>query len=403
MVVIGAGQAGLAVSRGLTEAGVDHVVLERGRVAETWRNRWDSFSLVTPNWSLRLPGMPYSGDEPEGYLSKAGIIALLEQYAATVRAPVQEGVSVESVSADPRGIRLETTSGSMVAAAVVVCSGSYQRPYRPAGAADLPHGVRVMDADRYRSPDDVGPGRVLVVGSGQTGCQLAEELRMAGRDVILACGRAPWIPRRLDGRDIFTWLARTGFLDTPLTALPSPMARLVSNPQTTGRDGGHDLHYRTLQDLGVVLVGRLEGADGSRVSFAHDLDASVAFGDARYNEIRALLANQLPAQGMDVPEMPDPQPFRAPHVDSVPVKELSSVIFTCGFRPDYASWIGFPVFDEIGFPVTTDGATAALGLYFCGVHFMRTRKSGILMGVGSDAALVSGSVAGYVHSSRRPH
>lgn len=400
VVVVGAGQAGLAVSHGLSAAGVDHRILERGRVAQTWRGRWESFSLVTPNWTLRLPGMAYSGDEPEGYLDKAGIIALLEAYASTMRAPVEEGVAVERLHRGPAGFTLETTAGSVSASAVVVCTGSYTLPHRPASAA-LGPGVRVMDAGEYRSPDDVGPGRVLVVGSGQTGCQLAEELALAGRDVVLSCGRAPWIPRRLGDRDTITWLARTSFFDTPLTALPGPTARLVSNPQATGRDGGHDLHYRTLQDLGVALAGRLRDADGHRVSFADDLEASVAFGDARYGELRALLASQLPPQGVEVPPMPDPQPFRAPRLESVPLKELAAVIFTSGFRPDYARWIDFPVFDEIGFPVTIDGATLVAGLFFCGVHFMRTRQSGILMGVGADAALVAGAVSDHVHASGR--
>lgn len=396
VVVIGAGQAGLAVSHQLAAVGVEHIVLERDRVAQSWRGRWDSFTLVTPTSTIRLPGHTAEG-APEGYLAKADIVALLEQYASANQAPVFEGVDVERLDAGPRsGFVLRTSAGELPARAVVVCSGAFQKPHRPTIAAGLPVRVPVLDATDYRNPDDIGPGRVVIVGSGQTGCQLAEELHLAGREVVLACGRAPWIPRRLEGRDTFTWLCETSFFDQPLAALPSPAARLVSNPQATGRDGGHDLHYRTLQELGVQLTGRLAYADDSAMTFADDLDASVSFGDARYHDLKTLLATQLPAKGIIAPEMPDPPPFHADPIASVATKDVAAVIFTSGFRPDYARWVGLPVFDELGFPITVDGAAAVGGLYFCGVHFLRNRQSGLLMGVGADAALVADSVARYV-------
>lgn len=396
VLVIGAGQAGLAVSHQLAAAGVEHVVLERDRVAQSWRGRWDSFTLVTPTSTIRLPGHT-AGGVPEGYLAKDDIVALLEQYASATQAPVFEGVDVERLEAGPRsGFVLRTSAGELTARAVVVCTGAFQKPHRPTVAAGLPAHLPVLDATDYRNPDDIGPGRVVIVGSGQTGCQLAEELHLAGRDVVLACGRAPWMPRRLEGRDTFTWLCETSFFDQPLVALPSPAARLVSNPQATGRDGGHDLHYRTLQALGVQLTGRLASADDAALTFADDLDASVAFGDARYHDLKTLLATQLPAKGITAPEMPDPPPFHADPIASVATNDVAAVIFTSGFRPDYTRWVGLPVFDELGFPVTVDGAAAVGGLYFCGVHFMRNRQSGLLMGVGSDAALVADSVARYV-------
>lgn len=393
VVVIGAGQAGLAVSHELTSAGVQHVVLERDRVASAWRRRWDSFTLVLPNWTIRLPGGgSYSGDDPDGYLARDAVVAHFEDYARD--APVHEGVGVTALGpGSDGGFLLRTTAGEITARAVVVCSGSFDRPVRPAAVAGLPPSVQVLDAIDYRNPGDLAPdGVVVVVGSGQTGCQLAEELHLAGRDVVLACGRAPWMPRRLGGRDIVHALEDSGFFDMPRSALPAPAARFVPSPQATGRDGGHDLHYRTLQDLGVRLAGRLAGADGSRVGFADDLAASVAFGDARWADLSALISTQFPRRALPVPELPVPPPFHAPELESIATSDIASVVITSGYRPGYAAWVDFPVFDDLGFPATENGSTDVPGLYFCGAHFQRVRKSGILLGVGEDAELVGAAV-----------
>ena len=190
-VVIGGGQAGLSVSRELTQAGVEHAVLERGRVAETWRGRWDSFCLVTPNWSVQLPGHPYDGDDPDGFMPRDELVAYLERYAAAVEAPVREGVEVSSLQPHPEGgFELQSSAGDIVASNVVLSTGAYQRPHRPAGAATLPGDLLQVDVEDYRNPGDLPAGPVLVVGSGQSGCQVAEELHEAGREVVLACGRA---------------------------------------------------------------------------------------------------------------------------------------------------------------------------------------------------------------------
>jgi putative flavoprotein involved in K+ transport len=252
----------------------------------------------------------------------------------------------------------------------------------------------VIDAQDYRNPAALPPGKVLVVGSGQTGCQLSEELHEAGREVFLACGRAPWLPRRPGGRDIVTWLRETSFFDTPLSALPSPAARLGANLLVTGQRGGHDLHYRTLQAMGVQLLGRLAGVEGHRASFAGDLADSVAFGDARHADIRKLLTEQLPTKGIMAPELPDPPPFHADPPLELDLNGFGVVIVTTGFRPDYTHWVRFPAFDAMGFPLTDDGASTVVpGLFFCGVHFLRKRKSSVLFGVGEDAAIVAQSIA----------
>jgi len=395
VVVVGAGQAGLAVSHGLINLGIDHVVVERARIGETWRGLWDSFCLVTPNWTMCLPGAPYVGDDPEGFIPRDDIVQHLERYASTFGMPIREGVAVDSIEpAESGGFLLRTSVGDVHAEVVVVCTGAYQRPHRPDIAAAFPPGVLIIDAEDYQNPALLPPGRVLVVGSGQAGCQISEELHEAGREVFLACGRAPWAPRRLDGRDIVTWITETTFLDTPLRALPSPAARLGANLQATGRQGGHDLHYRTLQAMGVQLLGHLVGIDGHRASFAGDLADSVAFGDARYRDIRQVLNEQLSAKGKRVPTLPDPSPFHADPPHEVDLDDFGVVIFTSGYRPDYARWIRFPAFDALGFPLTDNGASTVVpGLFFCGVHFMRKRKSSLLVGVGEDAAIVAHSIA----------
>ncbi|MDF2712758.1 MAG: FAD-dependent oxidoreductase, partial [Nonomuraea muscovyensis] len=310
VVVVGAGQAGLAVSYELTARGIEHLVLERARVGQSWRGLWDSFWLVTPNWTMSLPGAPYTGDDPEGFVPRDEIVRYLQRYASSFAAPVREGVGVDRLEPGPGGgFLLGTSAGELRAASVVVCTGAYQRPHRPAIAAGFPREVLVLDAHDYRNPTALPPGKVLVVGSGQTGCQLAEELRQAGREVFLACGRAPWLPRRPGGRDIVTWLKETSFFDTPLSALPAPAARLGANLLVTGHRGGHDLHYRTLQATGVQLLGRLAGVAGHRAAFAGDLADSVAFGDARHADIRTLLGEQLPPRASRRPSCPTPRPF----------------------------------------------------------------------------------------------
>ncbi len=395
VVVIGAGQAGLAVSYELTAAGIDHVVLERARVGQTWRGLWDSFCLVTPNWTMSLPGAAYTGNDPEGFVPRDEIVRYLQRYASSFGAPVREGVRVDSLEPAPNGeFLLRTSAGDLQAASVVVCTGAYQRPHRPKVAAGIPHDVMVIDAQDYRNSAALPLGNVLVVGSGQTGCQLSEELHEAGREVFLACGRAPWLPRRPGGRDIVSWLNETTFFDTPLSALPSAAARLGANLLVTGHRGGHDLHYRTLQAMGVHLLGHLAGVEEHRAHFAADLADSVAFGDARYADIRKLLNKELPTRGLTAPDLPDPPPFHADPPLELDLNGFGVVILTSGFRPDYSHWMRFSAFDAMGFPLTDNGASTVVpGLFFCGVHFLRKRKSAVLFGVGEDAAIVAQSIA----------
>ena len=396
-VVVGAGQAGLSVSRELTQAGIPHVVLERGRVGETWRQRWDSFCLVTPNWSVQLPGHRYDGDDPDGFMPRDEIVRYLERYAAA--APVHDAVEVRSVR--PRaegGFRLRSSAGEIACERLVLSTGAYQRPHRPAVADALPAQLLQLDVEDYVNAERLPPGPVLVVGSGQSGCQIAEELQRAGREVFLACGKAGWAPRRIGEHDLFWWLRETGDLDDSFESLETPAARLTANLQATGHGGGHDLHYRTLSDLGVTLLGHFHGVDGSEARFAADLRDSVAWADKRNAKLMERIRGVVAERGLPEPEIREPEPFTADTPERLDLSGFGAVVFSSGFRPDYQSWVKIPgAFDELGFPIHEEGAsTVARGLFFVGVHFLRKRKSSLLIGVGEDAALVARQIAAEV-------
>lgn len=397
VVVVGGGQAGLATSHELSTLGVDHVVLERGRIGQTWRDRWDSFCLVTPNWSVQLPDALYDGPDPDGFMPRDEIVEYLERYATASGSPVREGVEVNSVSSSGHGgFSIATSGGDLVSDAVVVATGAYQNPHRPRGADALPAHLPQIDIDDYRNPGQLPDGTVLIIGSAQSGCQVAEELQEAGKEVVLACGRAPWAPRRIGDHDLFWWAEETGFFDMPLEALPSPEARLSGNLIATGHGGGHDLSLRTLHDGGVTLAGHFREVEGGTIRFTQDLGESVAFGDEAYRTFRDDVVFDFVAErGMDVPDLPDLPPFEVEGLDSLDLADVGVVIFATGFRPDYGSLLAWPnAFDALGFPIQHDGASTVIpDLYFVGVHFLRKRKSSLLLGVGEDAAVVAKKIA----------
>lgn len=395
VVIIGAGQAGLAVSHELGRAGVPYVVLERGRVGQTWRGRWDSFRLVAPNWTTRLPGQTYDGPDPDGFDHREQIVGFLERYATAGDLPVWEGVEVTSLEPRPAGgFVLRTSAGRLEAERVVLATGAYQRPHRPAGAATLPGDLLQIDAEGYRNPAQLPPGPVLVIGSGQTGSQIAEELADAGRDVFLACGRAPWAPRRINGHDAVWWALETGFLDAPVGSLPDPSARLAGNVLATGHDGGRDIHLRTLRSRGVTLLGRFLGAEGRHARFAPDLGESAAWADERCAQFLEMCCRLAADRGLAQPDAPELEPFSAEAPEWLSLRGFGAAVIAGGFRPDYKTWVHIPdAFDALGFPVQEEGASTVMpGLYFVGVHFLRKRKSALLLGVGEDAAIVAGQI-----------
>jgi putative flavoprotein involved in K+ transport len=395
VAVIGAGQAGLSVSHELSALGIENVVLERGRTGETWRGRWDSFCLVTPNWTVQLPGGHYTGGDPDGFMPRDEVVAHLARYAADLAADVREGVDVAAIEPRLHGFDVQTSSGPLHAAQVVLATGAYQRPHRPPAAATLPAGLPQLDVEGFRNVQMLPPGGVLIVGSGQSGCQIAEELREAGREVFLASGKAPWAPRRMGGHDLVWWAVETGFLDAPVESLPDPSARLSANILATGHGGGHDLSLRTLRSSGVTLLGHFLGAADGVLRFAPDLTESVAWGDERYRNFMAMVSRTAVERGWDPPEIIDPDPFDGRSPERLDLSAVGSVIFSAGFRPDYSSWLPWPeAFDEFGFPIHRDGgSTIVPGIWFVGVHFMRKRKSSVLIGVGEDASVVAAGIA----------
>src|SRR5438874_2143636 len=386
VAVIGAGQAGLSSSWFLKQASVDHVVLEAGRVAETWRSRrWDSFCLVTPNWSVRLPGGGYRGPDPDGFMDLRELIDHFDAWADSFQAPVQAGCTVAALDSDGEKFVLTTSNGKIQARTVVVASGGYQRAHLPANAKQIPTGLAQVLGEDYSNSSALAPGAVLVVGSGQTGCQLAEELHETGRKVFLACGRSPWSPRRWGGKDLVRWTVDSGWWDRKA---PAPGARLVGNVLATGHGGGHDMHHRTLQAQGVELLGHYLGAEDGKIHFADDLAELVDASDNLARIFRSHVAAHCERLGVDMEwEMPPPMRVPGRTVLDIDREGITTVIWTAGYRPSYG-WVHLPVFDDMGFPVQVDGRSAVPGLYFMGVHFQRKAQSAVLYGAGEDAEIV---------------
>jgi putative flavoprotein involved in K+ transport len=339
-IVVGGGQAGLSTSYHLTRAGRDHLVLERGRLAETWRSqRWDGFVLNTPNWAQRLPGFHYRGPDPDGFAPLADTISYLEEYARAIDAPVREHAEVTAIRHRGDGFVVETADEAFAAASVVIAAGAYQRPTPSPLARALPAHVFQLHTSEYRRPDQLPDGAVLVVGSGQSGCQIADELLDDGRPVYLSVGRCPWLPRRYRDRELVHWLLDTGLADDTVASLPSPAARLACNPPVSGNDGGHDCNPRWLAARGAILLGRVEGVDGSAIRIGPGLDESLQAGDAFVAGFRRRVDEYVAAAGLDAA---DPEPEQ-PHAPVPLLSELdlrqagvSTVLWANGFRPTTA-------------------------------------------------------------------
>jgi putative flavoprotein involved in K+ transport len=403
VAVIGAGQAGLAASRHLTEQGRDHVLLERaGQVGERWRtDRWDSLTLVSPNWSLRLPGFSYAGDDPDGFLSRAGVVDYLEDYAASFGPPVRFGTEVTSVTAQPAGtgFLVSTDAGRIAADTVIVATGPYHSPALPAAAARLPAGVRQLHSATYRNPGELPPGAVLVVGTGQSGAQIAEELYLSGREVFLSVGSSGRAPRRYRGRDIIWWLLTVGFFDETFEEAHEPKSREGGIPHLSGKDGGHSLNLHRFARDGVRLLGGVRGAAGGTLRLAGDLYKNLAKADGFAAFAAEAIDSFIAQTGLDAPPDEDESPLRDGFAtESVLELDLAaagitSVVWATGYRYDFGP-IRFDVFDQHGYPVQRQGVTAVPGLYFLGLQWMHTRKSATFWGVGEDAEHIVGHIAG---------
>ncbi|SFK12921.1 MSMEG_0569 family flavin-dependent oxidoreductase [Cellulomonas sp. KH9] len=400
VVVVGGGQAGLALSYHLVAAGVDHVVLERDTVAHEWRDgRWDAFTLVTPNWHCRLPGYAYDGPDPDGFMGRDEVHAWVRRYADTFDAPVAEGVAVTGlVPRDGGGFRVTTTAGTLTADAVVAAVGGYHTPVVPPWAADLPEHVVQIHSHRYRHPDGLPDGPVLVVGTGQSGTQIAEDLLLAGREVHLAAGRAPRVARRYRGKDCMTWLAEMGVYDLPV-ATRGLAKRESTNHYVTGRGGGRDIDLRDFARRGMHLYGRATGVDlagAPAVTFAPTLTADLDHADSVAESIKDDIDRYVAAHGIDAPHedryvpvwRPDTEPER------LPLDRVASVVWSVGFRADW-SWLGTlgeQVLDAHGHPRHVRGLSPVADLAFLGLPWLHTWGSGRFHGVAADAEHLAGAL-----------
>ncbi len=400
-VVVGAGQAGLCMSWELSRADRPHVVLEaRSELGGGWRDRWDNFQLVTPNWSASFPEFAYDGSDPDGYMPRDSIAARVARYAEVVGAPVRLNARVTKMSARADGgFQLETTDGPVRAETVIVAIGSFHEPRMPAIAAAMPDNVLQLHSHHYRREANLPAGGVLIVGSGQSGAQLAEELWEAGRRVYLSTGTAGRMPRRYRGHDSFFWLfelANRGEafgLGLPtVDMLPSPAARLMGNPAWSGHGGGRDTNLREFAARGMTLLGRIQAVEGRRLTLAPDLPANLARADAFFDERwRSLVDRYIEAAGMEAPADDRQQfDFEPPLLEELDLGSagISTVLWTTGYRLNY-DWIDLPIFDEFGWPKQRRGVTEVPGLYFTGLIWQHNTLSATLAGASMEARHVA--------------
>ncbi len=394
-IVIGAGQAGLAISRCLLDRGVDHVVLERGRIGERWRSeRWDSLHLLTPNWMTNLPGWAYDGPDPHGFMTSAQLVASFERYARGSGAPIEQHSDVRSLRFDGETFDVSTANGRWRAASVVIATGWCDRPAVPTVSGHLAPDIHQIAPSSYRNPSSLPAGGVLVVGASATGVQLADELRRAGRQVVVAVGRHSRLPRRYRGMDIFWWLQRIGSRDKTIDQMPDPVAaRIEPSLQLVGDRDGRLVDLAALHDAGVQLTGRLVGISDHHVSFGDDLLHATTTADQRMRRVLAEIDDHIDRSGL-AREVLAPEPIApvrpAPPPDRLDLRDrgITTVVWATGHRRAYP-WLHLPVLDTRGEIRQRRGVTTVPGLYVLGQHFQHHRNSDGLDGIGRDAELVA--------------
>ena len=400
-VIIGGGHAGLTMSYSLSQLGREHMILERGRVGERWRSeRWDSFHFQFPNWTIELPGYKYQSEEPDAFAPGREVVRFLDDYAASIKAPVRCGVTVTSVEQGSHAGRylIHTQDGTIEAANVVIATGPFQRAAVPLISAEVPTDVFQVHSNNYRNPDQLPPGAILVVGAGSSGCQIAEDLNQSGRRIYLSVGHHRRVPRRYHGRDFGWWASTMGVWEQTVDMLPSPQAKKDPVPLLTPANGGHDVDLRRMAAEGVTLLGRLQAISGSRLIIADDLKKNLAEGDLRFTDYKKLVDNYVSKTGLTVPEetssdhgVAEPDEVLHPILE-IDLKNagISSIVWATGFRYDF-DWVKLPIFDNTGEPVHRRGVTSFPGIYFLGLRWLYKRKSFFLImaGPAEDAAYLA--------------
>jgi putative flavoprotein involved in K+ transport len=410
-VIIGAGHAGLAMSRCLAERAIDHVVLERGEVANTWKTeRWDSLTLLTPNWQSRLPGYGYQGDDPHGYRAMPETIAFIERYADVISAPVQTHTEVTSVRPGDGGYTVATNQSDWQCRTVVLASGACNIPHVPAVAEAVPAAINTLTPVQYRNADQLEDGGVLVVGAAATGIQIADEIHRSGRPVTLAAGEHIRAPRVYRGKDIEWWMDAAGVLDERYDEVDDiNRARSVPSLQLTGSPERRMIDLNALTSIGVKLVGRLAGISDGKAQFSGSLKNMCALSDLKMNRLLDTIDEWATDNGLD-DEVDPPHRFAPTEVDASPPLgmdltsgEIKTIIWATGFRPDY-SYLDVPVLDRKGRVRHDGGVVEAPGMYLMGIQFLRRRKSALIDGAGDDARDLSAYLASYLdHQSAACH
>jgi putative flavoprotein involved in K+ transport len=389
-VVIGAGQAGLAMSAELKHHGRDHLVLERGQLGGRWRTeRWDSLRFQFPNWSIELPGYTYSGEDPNGFAHWREILDILEDYAASMRAPVREHTEVTRLHAGDGKLVLSVPNGLINARRVVVATGPFQKPHIPQFSRDVPPSVFQTDPTRYRSPEDLPEGAVLVVGSGASGSQIADELLRAERTVFLSVSRHRRVPRRFRGKDVYWWLDQMGRFAQTINSVPE--RHWPPGIAVTGIRGGYDVDVRQMANDGIRVLGRVRGVFDGRLVIARNANQMLDEADAAFASFVAA-AREFAAANPDLEftaedvARPEASPPRIAEIESLDLRreKVAAIVWATGYDYDYG-WLSAPVLDAEGRPIQQRGVSPVPGLYFLGLHWMHTIKSGLLCGVGVDA------------------
>lgn len=405
VVVIGAGQAGLAMSHRLTDRGIDHVVLERGEVANSWRTeRWDSLRLLTPNWMSRLPGHRYRGSDPDGFMSKDETIEFLAGYERSFDAPTLTGVTVERVVSRCSGFEVVTDAGTWTCDAVVAATGASSEPRLPAVAADVPPEIDQLTALQYRNPAQLAEGDVLVVGASASGVQIADELQRSGRRVTVAVGEHVRLPRSHRGRDIYWWMDTIGQLDERYDDVDDvDRARRLPSLQLIGSPERRQLDLNSLVAADVGMVGKFLGVAGDRAQFSGGVAHLVANADLKQRRLLERIDDYATANGMDasLPESSCPEPTKLGVVPTeLELRRFGTIVWATGYRPTFA-WLDRQAFDRRGKLMHDGGVCALAGLYVLGLPFLRRRKSSFIDGTGADTADLVGHLHG--HLDRRIH
>ncbi len=405
VIIAGGGQAGLSLSYLLKERGVEHLVFEKDRAGSAWRSsRWDSFCLVTPNWQCRLPGFPYRGNDPYGFMLKDEIVKYLDEYVASFDPPLHEGVAVSRVGpADDGRFAVETSRGNFTADRVVIAVGGYHSVALPRLAERLPRSIVQLHSSQYKNPERLPAGEVLVVGTGQSGCQIAEDLHLAGRRVHLCVGSAPRVARRYRGKDVVEWLDELGYYDLPVDEHPLKEAvRTRSNHYVTGRGGGHDLDLRQFAREGMQLYGHLRDIDESLL-FDGDLKANLDAADSVCDAIKTTIDKHIEKRRLDAPSenryVAVWEPGEERSTLDIGAANITSVIWSTGFAANFR-WIELPAFDGRGYPTHKRGVTSVANLYFLGLPWLYTWGSGRFSGIARDAQYLADQIVPYGRNVR---